>query len=477
MDRLRMIVLLLVPLILSGQADDSRLEKAFTQRTLEQCLQIALQNNHQLKISDQALKVAEMQYRQVLSSYWPQISVNVQAVRLDQSPYFVYPEETAQYQVSGLNLPGIPLAGPLNMTVTMPEKRTKLMDRTNITSSLDFIYPLYLGGKRPALVRQAKGQIRLLEQSRRQSDLQLIYDIKTRYYANVLAQLLADLGKETLERVQATLDLTENLYKNGSGRVKKTDFLKFKMFEANVRALQARLENNVLLSARALAFTMADSQSAAILARDDSIPYVPSTLPASRFLQQAFQSNPEWQKSEEALKILEARIDEAEADFMFNVALIGQLQHIENKYDAGMVSSPDKDRWMIGLAVQIPLFSGFSSKYQVEERKLQLQKLKEQRLLLKDGLGLQIRNTLSTLQSLQQEIKAAHEAMLTAQENRSLTERAYAIEMADAEEMIQAQLFESLMIAKYHKLRYDYFCAQASLEKLVGQKIEQAIEN
>jgi len=70
--------------------------------TLDQCINLALENNHQAKISNQALKIARTQYRQVMSAYWPRVSASANFIRLDESPHFVYPEETSSYVLSGL---------------------------------------------------------------------------------------------------------------------------------------------------------------------------------------------------------------------------------------------------------------------------------------------------------------------------------------------------------------------------------------
>ena len=41
----------------------------------------------------------------------------------------------------------------------------------------------------------------------------------------MLARQLHQVGKDTLARMEATLSLTETMYKEGSGKVKKTDYL------------------------------------------------------------------------------------------------------------------------------------------------------------------------------------------------------------------------------------------------------------
>jgi outer membrane protein TolC len=58
----------------------------------------------------------------------------------------------------------------------------------------------------------------------------------------VLAGTLVETTEDALARLEVTLDLTENLYKRGSGKVKKTDFLKHKMIVESIRSMLADIK-------------------------------------------------------------------------------------------------------------------------------------------------------------------------------------------------------------------------------------------
>lgn len=439
---------------------------------LEQCLNLGLQNNHLARVSAQDLEVARAQYRQVLSSFWPQISLSANYIRLDHNPSFVYPQETSEYTVNGLPLPNLPPGTPLNMTVTVPEKSAQIMDRDNGSLSLDVLFPLFIGGKRFALRKQALGQMGLREQDIRKTDLQITREISERYYGNVLAKILKRLGQQTVDRIMVTLDLTERMYKNGSGSVSKTDYLKNKLFATTVQAMQTSLKKNVHLSASALTFTLGRKAGNPVTAADQELPYKPIPTDLDPYLKQVFTSNPDWLKSEQALNIYQAKISEARSEYLFRLALIGKVNRIYNSYDYGTVSARDKKSWMLGVSVELPLFTGLSTRFKVQEMQARKAAFKSQKARLKDGLVLQIEEELGTIKSLQDKLTLIKEAKETATENRDLTERAYAIEMATAEDMIQAQLFESMAAAQYYKALYDHIVARAKLDYLVGTGIE-----
>jgi hypothetical protein len=61
---------------------------------LDQAITIALENNRLRTISEKSLTIAEAQYRQAASSYWPTLSLNAGITRRDEKPFFEYPEHT-----------------------------------------------------------------------------------------------------------------------------------------------------------------------------------------------------------------------------------------------------------------------------------------------------------------------------------------------------------------------------------------------
>lgn len=63
---------------------------AIRELTLDQCLDEALQNNHQRPASKFAVAMAEAQHRQALSAYWPQIGATAGYQRMDEAPDILF---------------------------------------------------------------------------------------------------------------------------------------------------------------------------------------------------------------------------------------------------------------------------------------------------------------------------------------------------------------------------------------------------
>jgi len=56
--------------------------------SLEDCIRIAMEKHQSLGVSDANVAMAEAQYQQAMSAYWPRIAAEVNASRADQDRTF-----------------------------------------------------------------------------------------------------------------------------------------------------------------------------------------------------------------------------------------------------------------------------------------------------------------------------------------------------------------------------------------------------
>jgi outer membrane protein TolC len=462
---------------------------------VEECVEIALRNNHQRPASRYAVEAAEAQHRQALSSFWPQLSLNVLFMRLDQDPLFVFPSSTMGIPAMSIPVPAqsvtipansfgpgfppvaVPLSTPAQtftvpaQTFTVPEQRITLMDRDTAIGSLDMMFPLYTGGKRTAIVNQAKYGVEVAKEEVRRTDLQVIYDVKRMYYGAVLARSLHQLGIEALDRMTATLTLTESLYQKGSGKVKKTDYLRNKIMVEGVRATVSQLAANEQLAKSALVNSMGLDWQTTIELSDAGLPFLPHEADLSQLVAEARLSNPDCSKIAWGIKALEAKEDEAMSGYLPKVALMASVKNIDNSYEYGVVTAQNRGSWSIGIGVEVPIFTGWRTTNEVREAKARLSQIKEQQILLREGIALEVKAVVLQMSSAQDQAKAMEASKQAAEENRDLCTRAYQDELVETNEVIQAQLLESIMKAMHYKALYEHAESRVHLDFVVGNEV------
>lgn len=459
---------------------------------LEQCLAAAMENNRRRPASRFAVAMAEAQHRQALAAYWPQISLSAAVERLDENSNFIFPSRSIPVPTQSITIPlggtlpvTIPGVGtiPLNsfeipaQSITIPAQEVILQDRDSAYSSLGAVWLLYDGGMRKGYRQQGKGLVDFMKEEARRTDLEITDSVKRLYYGSVLAGQLHQVGKDTLARMGATLNLTETMYKEGSGAVKKTDWLENKIIVESLRSMVALLEKNEAMAQAALAYTMGLSWKSVVKPVDQHVPYTPFAENLDSLVSTAYRFSPDWAKVEAGLRAAEGAVRTAKSGHFPKLALTGGLHKWWNDSNSGLATDVNKEGWTVGIGLRIPLFDGFLTKNKVAQARAQLAKIKEQQFLLKEGIGLLIKDTFLGLNTAQKAHEATQEAMNAAVENRDLNIRAYQNDLVETEEVIRAQLMEALMSATHYKARYDHIALQSQITFLVGTEVLKRIEH
>jgi len=466
--------------------------------SLAECLHTAMDKNHSRPASQFAVAIAEAQHRQALAAYWPQLNAQGGVDRMSSAPNFMYPAATMYLPAQSVSVPGgtatvtIPagVLGPGSPAVQMPvvfpgqtintsaqafpipAQNIKLMDAMTESVSGNFKWLLFDGGMRKGYNQEALGAIDVAKAEAHRTDLELTENVTRLYYGAVLARQLHQLGQDTLDRMEATLTLTESLYKDGSGTVNKTDYLDNKVIAETVRSLVAPLEANQASAEAALAYTIGLNWKSSVTPKDETVPFQPYAENLDELVSTAYEFNPDWAEIEAGLKALEGERLTAASGFFPKVGLKGEWHKRWNSYDGGLSTSPNKDAGSVDIGVDIPIFDGFLTREKVAEARARINQLKEKKLLLSEGLGLQIRSMFLDLEASEKVVKATQDAASAANDDTDLTLRGYQAGLVATEKVIRAQLQEALVTAAHDKAIYDHIALQSKIDLVVGKSVQ-----
>ena len=460
-----LVILLLCSTILLSQAKNETALSSSKNLTLEDCIEIALKNNRFIPIAEYDTKIAEAKYNQAKSVYWPKVDLTSAYSILDDDPSIQYPP--AQLQLDAMSI------GPFNFQpppIEIPVQNVKLADNKGLLTTVELMYPLFTGGKISSIIDQAIANKKFTKHSKRKTDLQVIYDTKKMYYSTILSKKLYEIGKEALERLEVTLELSERLYMDGSGNVTKIDYLKNKTVVESVRSILSRLKDNLGIAESALKFTLGIDWTSEITLVNSDLSFSPKEYNLADLLFRAAEHNPQLAQIKEGLNIYRAKVEEAESEYYPNLAIMGSYVNIVNSYDFGIVTPQNKNTWMIGLGLKLPVFNGFKTANKIDEAEYALKQMEAKQGLLSNGIILQIRKLHYNLAGAVERESSSRTAMETAIENRDLSERAYKNDLVELDELIQAQIIESFMKAQYQISLFEYADLKAQLENILGVK-------
>lgn len=472
--------------------------------SLQECLDSALKNNHRRPASQFAVAMEEAQHRQALAGYWPQVNFEGGYQRLSRPMNFIFPASVMQIPAQSLTLPPgtatvtipagafgpgfppsavqLPVSYP-GQTVNTPaqsfpisEQNVKVLDNDLLSGSMELKWLLFDGGMRKGLREQSAGQLEMMRQESRRTDLEIIDAVKRFYWGAVLAAQLRQLGQDTLSRMEVTLRLTETLYKGGSGQVTKADYLDNQVMVESVRAMVASLEKNEKMAQAALANTMGLPWNESVKPSAAEIPFQPYTANLEELVSTSYQFSPDWEKLEAGLRAAEGAVTTAQSEYYPKLALTGELHGWWNDgFKEGMATPQNRAGWVAGFGIEVPLFNGFLTRNKVSEARARVSQIKATQILLREGLGLQIKDLVLGLEAALKADQATSLAMKAAQDNRDLNTRAYENGLVDTEKVIRAQLVEALMSAQHYAARYQYAALLSQLCLVVGTDIQQKL--
>ena len=439
--------------------------EVFQHLSLNQALEIALNNNLEKQISYQSALIAESQYQQALSARWPTINLQAGFQHRDQAPTFTNP-------AMNIALPA-PIPQTLGIsTITVPEQTIKLFNQNTSTASLQLLYPLYTGGKISSMINQAGIGKEIAQEEMRRTALQVVRDVKRYYLAAQLTHELDNTAKKIHSELSNTRDLTKNLYEGGSGSVNKLDFLKTEMAVSYAKSVEIDFAGKHKIAIAALANTMGlswDSQISvdAPLKADKAHNAQLDTL-----VQQANEFNPQLGVLKLAVRASEEKINEARSAYFPQVALTADTTHYENGYDKGLANGTNKNIWTIGIGVTMPLFNGFLTEHQVSTAKLQSSQIQSKQKLVEQGVATLVKNLLIEYETAHQQIDVSEQAAQLADDHSDLTSRAFQIGASKREDMVHASILQAITQGNLLRAKHDQQLNLAELDYVLGSEAQ-----
>jgi outer membrane protein len=439
---------------------------------LSRCLRLAVDAGNRRKVADAEVDAATARLGQARSSRYPEVSASLSGVRLNENPNFIFPGMTISTPASTIDtgIPGMAIPIP-GQNFQMADWDVKLMDRTLFTGSLSATYALYTGGLASARMAQARAGLDVAREERRLTDAEVAFDVQRAYYGVILAGKLLDVARGTLDRMDATLELTKSIYEAGTGRVKKTDFLRHRAMVETIRGMVIELEAQDGEARLSLATIIGWDREKPFALADSDFPAPSEVAGTARLLADAVSANPRLAMIRSALLAAASDVKAAQAGHLPKVALFADVKRFGNDYSAGLMTADNKTAWSVGLGVDVPLFQGFRVVKAVDEARARRVKLERQLDLASDGVELDIRRTRLAIEKAAARQRATREAYATATENRELNIRAYQEELVETQDMIEAQLMEDLLAAQHFRAQYELTAAMARLEMILAPRL------
>jgi len=410
--------------------------------TLERCVEIALRRQPNIMAARGNVDVYYARKGQAEAGYYPQVDASLGYSRTGAG-FGSSPNQSIT------NIPGSGVNFGSSSTT-----QTSWRYSTDVTAS-QMIFDFWK--------TRTQVNIQKLSADSAKADLsnteeQVILNVKQAYYAVLKAKRNLVVAGETVKQFQQHLEQAKAFYEVGTKP-------KFDVTKAEVDLGNAQL--NLISSRNSLKIAMVILNNALGVPEapeyqiEDNLSFSQYSITLKEAVDRAYENRPELRSI-----LLKKRATEESV----SLAKKGYFPVLNGNASYSWVGHtfPEGDGWSAGLALSIPIFSGFSTKHQIAEAKANLLILTANEETLRQSVLLDVQQSYLNLTEAGERITVAELTAKQAQENFDIANGRYAAGVGNPIEVTDADVGLSNAKTAHNQALYDYKVARASLEKAMG---------
>ena len=436
------IYVLLIPDVLAQNADS-------TARilTLDQCIQLGIDNSKVLKISKSKVSGADAKINEANSQLLPLLKFQAAYQRLSNIPPFE------------VSIPGITLH-PIQISPV-------ILDNYNLKLSLQ--QPLFTGFRLWSLKSAAEYSYESSNYEYKKNINDVAFNIQNAFWNYYKSEQIKKLIEENLRLTKKHLNDTRNFLKNGLAT--QNDLLKLEVQYSNTQLQLIESENNVDIVRSNLNKLLG-------LPLEENTEINPGTIDTSfmkyklsNLIEQSKENRNDIKSLEYRVKASEKGITAVNGAWYPAVYLIGDYYYSKPNQRIIPAENKFKDTWDIGVTLQWDLWNwGYTSSKasQAEEQKIQIETSLSQ---LHDAVELEVYQTYLTYKRSADKIEVSRQSVEQSEENYRNTQQKYNQQVATSTDLIDAEV--SLLQSKTNLTTalVDFQLAKVKLMKAIGKKI------
>ncbi len=411
--------------------------------SLEQAVEVALQNKEALKASALELNASKQDIRSSYSGILPSVRIT------GSTTESTFPEQAVGFNQSSGEI--------LNNVSSI----------TSASSSFSITQNIYDGGVWWNTIRQAKNSYKISEQYNRQIKTNIINGVHSAYFNYLKAAQLLDVSRSNLLSSQQQLTLAQQRFELGSS--KKTDLLK-----AQVRFGQARVDvvnndaalQNAYMNLKNAMGLVGKEIDFGIEEVDTSMETLPNFDTGFELIQ---KSNPSVKAKQ--FQITSAELSEkiAKGARLPNISASSNVSgSSDNLNDALTNSTNEQKRINMGFSISIPIFSGNSISTRIQKAKIAVDKQESEYLTQLQDLSVQLKYTLDRLNNYKEIIPINETVLESAEEDLKLAQVRYAQGSTTILEVLDSQVSVVQARSSLIRSKYDAYIEQTNLKALLG---------
>lgn len=318
-------------------------------------------------------------------------------------------------------------------------------------------------------IKNKQNDMDLILEKCRASKIDMTKQVKDAYYAVLLSKSSLNVLEQSYANALETLKNIENSYKQGV--VSEYDYIRAQVNVNNINPTLIAAKNGVDISIMQLRMILS----------------LPSELPLT-FKEdlESFNNNINFLKDLDIKNVLAGNSDLKILDYnitgLENQLKIINTQHLPMLSATGsyLYQTQAEDfkmanyNWVgsasIGLQLSVPIFAGLTKVNQAKQVKMSIKGLQLQREYAKEGINLQVRAAINSMNAAKEQLTVNKDAIKQAQRGYDIAKVRYQVGSGTILELNDSELSLTQSNLNYQQSLYNFLSAQANLEKVMGNE-------
>ncbi len=407
--------------------------------TLERCLAIALAENPSRRSSLDEVAAREAGVGEASSAFFPEVAGQAGYSRWRRPAVFFRPETSIPIQLGDK-------IGPLN----------------DYTAGLRARTVLFAGGARLAERRAALALREASREDAEQVRQDLSLEVRRAFHALLAAEEMEKVAIANRTRSDSNLRVAEDRLE--AGAAPRADVLKAKVDRSDADLTLVSARNLVRVGRGQLNASMGRPvDSPTRIADGVEAPVPPGSFDLGLALEDAVRSRPAVRAALDRTDALKESVRKARASFWPTISAQGSYGVRDIDFP------PAEEDWMVGVDLELQLFSGFSRTSRLDRTRAELAKADAQAR----GLVLRVQEEVWTAHSKLQEtyeaLQAAETLVRDADESQRVARERYGQGAGTMLDLLDAEVAFSRAQARRVEARFDHQTAVAEFKRAAGR--------
>ena len=414
--------------------------------TLDQAIDYALDNNPDLQIAIERIKQAEARLGIALAAFYPQITARA-SYEHSNNPAQVFAMIVAQRDfdasaMQNINSPGY---------------------RQNFRPEIIGTLSLFRGGQDYQKSRAAELGIDAADFERSSVKNALVEAVTVSYYAYLAAQEALKVAQDSIYAISSELKQTTLRYE--AGTTLKSEVLSLDVKLAEAKEAEIRAVNSIALSKTSITNLLGlENPETFTVATTSRLTRPRLTAPFDELLSLALTERPEVMAAARQVEISERELKAELGAYLPKADAF--VSYGQNSQSPGF--SGQKDNVTVGVAVEMNLFSGFSTKQRVSAAQRKVKEMREVERKTRLAIEQEVKTAFLRLEEALARLRVTEASVLAAEEALRLVNEERRAGMATVTRYIESEVARNKAQSNSIAAHYDALSAEIALKKAVG---------